>query len=331
MEDIIRKRIEQFDVVFAKNPVPFMLYHLKRDEAGAYKGYEISYANNASMELLNTSLEKVIGKSVSSVSSEKLEFLISANTPGVKAHDIRYDSYCDKYLDLTAYQEYEDYVAFVLLDISEQIRQQQIAKLERDNYSHLLDTVPGGIVVFDLVRGTSVKFNYFNDEICKLTGYTREEILERGPSKVCEAIDEDLPYATERCKKAVLAKEPVDTEFRTRTKGGEIRYLRARLLIEETKDNELLAYAAYTDITMQKKAEEAIEAEMKNLSDTSGNGLVGRCRANVSRDIIDNYSGAAYSLPMRALLIPKPSERYQPCALMRRWETVSRIKCFRIS
>ena len=290
MDEQIEKRIEQYEMIFERNPVPFMLYHLTKDSEGNYTKYEIMYANTAATELLHTSKELTIGKTISSISKEKMEFFLLANKENGKMHDIRYDSYCDKYLDITAYQEFEDYIAFVILDVSEQIKQEQNARFERDKYRQLLDTIPGGIAVFDLVRGTSVELSYFNDEICVMTGYSREEILSRGVEQVCEVIPEDSEKTHEQCARAVRENQPVEAVYRTRKKNGELRYFRVRLAIEETKENKLMAYAAYTDVTLQKQAEQAMAAEMQYLSEASGNGLMGRCRVNVTKNLVDNYT-----------------------------------------
>jgi len=248
------------------------------------------------MNLLQTTEVESVGKTISEVSPEKLAFLIQANESNEKVHEIRYDEKNDKYLDITAYKELEDYVGFVMVDVSEQIRQEEIARIERDKYSHLLDTIPGGIAVFDLVKSTSVVFNYFNDEICHITGYTREEILQNGVEHVCEAIPEDLEMVQKEAVKSINAKRPAEITYRTRKKDGELRYLRARITIEETNENKLIAYVSYTDVTAQQQTEKAISAEMKYLSEAQDRSIVAKCRINVSKNIIDYYTGDEQSI-----------------------------------
>lgn len=178
-----------------------------------------------------------------------------------------------------------------MTDITKQVEQEEIAKAERDKYSHLLDAVPGGIAVFNIIRGGAVTINYFNDEICKLTGYTREEILARGSEGVCQAIPEDMEMTKNVAGRAMNAKEPTEIEFRSRIKNGELRYFRARIAVEETSETALIVYIAYTDITVQKKAEAEITSEMAYLTSVRDNKLLAKCRANITRNIIDNYEG----------------------------------------
>ncbi|MDD3369792.1 MAG: PAS domain-containing protein, partial [Lachnospiraceae bacterium] len=281
--------IQPFKQVFDQNPIPVMLYHLLK-EGTQFVSYEIIYANDAAMELLHLQKEQIIGKTVARFSAKRLDFLIRANAGTAKTREIYYDDKAGKYLDLAAYSVYENYVAFVMTDITEQIRQEQQAKSERDKYLHLLDAIPGGIAVFDIIRGGRVEINYFNDEICKLTGYTREEIQQNGAHRLCEAISEDWYAVNEKAKEAIVGSEPVEAEFRICKKGGEIRYLRARIAVEKVNEEKLLVYVAYIDITLQKQTESAITTEAAYLTTANDNNLLGKCRANVSRNMIEQYS-----------------------------------------
>ena len=233
----------------------------------------------------------MVGKDVPEMSKMKLQMFLTINETNEKMHDVFFDSFCKKYLDITVYRESKDYIALVMTDITKQVEQEEIAKAERDKYSHLLDAVPGGIAVFNIIRGGAVTINYFNDEICKLTGYTREEILARGSEGVCQAIPEDMEMTKNVAGRAMNAKKPTEIEFRSRIKNGELRYFRARIAVEETSETALIVYIAYTDITVQKKAEAEITSEIAYLTSVRDNKLLAKCRANITRNIIDNYEG----------------------------------------
>lgn len=164
--------------------------------------------------------------------------------------------------------------------------------MERDRYSHLLDAVPGGIAVFDIHRGAKVGLIYFNDEICKLTGYDSLEVAERGAYGVCQAIEADLERVNQQATEALRAGSSVILEFRTRKKTGELIYLRTRMAVEETSEQTLTAYVVYTDITMQKRAEQEISKEYSYLAAVEDSNLLRKCRANVTRNLIDNYTAS---------------------------------------
>ena len=289
MNKLWEAKIEQFHQVFERNPIPFAVYHLHRDQAGNYSSYEVAYMNQACLNMLDMQEEDIIGKTITRFSEGKLKFLVEANEGEHKLHQIQYDVRCEKYLDIYAYSEMEDYVAFVLSDITEQIHQQQAAKAERDKYSHLLDAVPDGIAVFEIKRGKYASIHYFNDEISKMTGYSREEIQERGQKKLCEAVAEDWQRVDKRAREVIADGTPSEIEYRSLRKNGELRWLRARLSMEYVDEETVHAYVAYTDITMQKQAEFAIATETAYQASAQDINLLAKCRVNISKNLIEKY------------------------------------------
>ncbi|MDD2980620.1 MAG: response regulator [Hespellia sp.] len=287
----IRSKLEQFHQVFDENPIPFMLYCLYPNHFGEYYKYEIAYMNDAAADLLNTKKELILGRSVTEISSIKLEFLVQAHEGEERCRDILYDEKSKRHLDITCYRESENYVAMVLTDITEQIRQKELVQSERDRYSHLLDAIPSGIAVFDIVRGKSVKVSYINDEICKISGFERAELAAMGCEEICRAIPEDLQRVSQTMREAVDSERPIEVEYRICRKDGEQRFLRMRVAVEHSGKEDLIVYVTYIDITLRKQAEQAIETAMAYLNEAQDKNLLGKCRANVTKNIIDNYSG----------------------------------------
>ncbi|MDD3278607.1 MAG: response regulator [Lachnospiraceae bacterium] len=63
--------------------------------------------------------------------------------------------------------------------------------------------------------------------------------------------------------------------------------------LDITAYRESEGYIAFVmiDVTMQERARQAIASELSFLENARGNSLLGKCRANVSKDRVDNYSG----------------------------------------
>lgn len=135
----MKTKIEQLHMVFDKNPIPFLLYHLYVDSYGRYTKYVITYANHAAENLLNISIDDMLGKTVSDPSAERMDFLIRANESEETQQSLHYDNRCQKHLNITAYRESEDYVALIIQDATMQIQAQKAIETEYTYLSELQD------------------------------------------------------------------------------------------------------------------------------------------------------------------------------------------------
>lgn len=201
---------------------------------------------------------------------------------------------CDgKYLSAFArtiiWNGLEAYAVYLTDETELEISRNNLVK-EKDKYQHLLDVLPVGIASFDIINHTTASVSYLNEAISTISGYSREELLSHDFDKICEAIAEDKPQVVQKAYEILSKHTTGEVEYSTRTKNGELRSLRSILTAEKTGEEQSTVYVAFMDITMEKQAQSAINTEFEYLKGVQGKNLLGRCRANVSKNFVDNYS-----------------------------------------
>ena len=162
-------------------------------------------------------------------------------------------------------------------------------------YETLLGTIPEGFAIFKTLLNFKTKILYFNDEICNITGYTREEIIKRGRKLLCASIPEDFDKVNSIAMKAYANQEKIETTYRTKTKEGNIKYLKLRLTVVNEGNDIAYSYASYTDITEEVKEEERkkelenkLEEEIKYLEAFQSEDLISKIKVNLTKGIVEN-------------------------------------------
>ena len=137
-------------------------------------------------------------------------------------------------------------------DITEKMIAEDALRKSEAKVRNLVEVTGAGIYEIDLVEG---KFTYVNDTMCQQTGYTKEELLELGPSGILT--EESIVTWGERWENFKKGKEyPGPFEYSIKTKDGRILYA---LIVAEFVKNEfddiVSANVVAIDITKQKMAE----------------------------------------------------------------------------
>lgn len=119
------ERTRQYYAVFDKTPISFAMFHLIMGEDGEYHSYKIVYLNRA----MNKLVGRLEGDSVEEIfeteNEDFLEFLRETASAGQEAHKIIHRKEQDRYYDITAYQDRMNYVACVVADVTNQIKEEK--------------------------------------------------------------------------------------------------------------------------------------------------------------------------------------------------------------
>ncbi len=144
---------------------------------------------------------------------------------------------------------FADFATFI--DISEQREAERRNKEAELRYRTTFEQSPDGIMILDPSTRRAIEFN---DPICKMLGYNREEFakLQINDYDAHENLEETKKYIEK-----VLREGRDDFEIKFRTKGGEIRdvYVSAKVIELSGK---IYLQSICRDITERKKAEEKI-------------------------------------------------------------------------
>lgn len=147
------------------------------------------------------------------------------------------------------------------------VMQREINRTQ-EQLSTLIDTVPGGIAVLHI--NEKISLNYFNAGLCRLLGYSKEEIetqIADDLLKVVVAEDRerisDMVMVSRNQSEPGEKKKPRQCEVRMVRKNGDLIWLRitAKPLESEPKD----VHAVFMDITDEKEVENQLQESLEQL------------------------------------------------------------------
>jgi two-component system, cell cycle sensor histidine kinase and response regulator CckA len=142
----------------------------------------------------------------------------------------------------------------VARDITSRKKAEAALRESRAKYKQLVEHAPAGIYEVDL---TTQRFIRVNDIMRRVTGYSREELLAMNPMDILtESSREQL---TERAVLLFSGKQvPPRVEFEIRTKDGRRLWVLVTSKFTYQEGNPVRATVVISDITEQKKAEDAL-------------------------------------------------------------------------
>ncbi len=168
----------------------------------------------------------------------------------------------------------------VSTDITEKIKADQLLKEAEKRYRTTFEQSPDGIIILDLETLRAIEFN---DVVCKMLGYTREE-FENLQINDYDTIE--TPSETRTRVEKILKEGRDDFETKFLTKNGEIKDIFVTA-IAITLSGKKYFQSTFRDITEQKKAEEKI----LNLSKFPSENPNPVLRVNNERIIYANKTG----------------------------------------
>jgi PAS domain S-box-containing protein len=142
----------------------------------------------------------------------------------------------------------------VARDITARKKTEKALKESEANYKQIVDHAPAGIYEVDLA---TMKFTRVNDIVCRVSGYSREELLSMNPEEIIT--DKSKQRLAERAGRLSKGQEiPGRAEYQIKTKDG--RKLWALITSQFIYENgkAVRATVVISDIDDQKKTEAAL-------------------------------------------------------------------------
>ncbi len=135
-----------------------------------------------------------------------------------------------------------------------------------DQLQLLTNNISGGIITY-MLTPTGIRISYFNDGLCEMLGYTREEYQEMTKDNVITAVfEEDVPRLQAQIVEIMEKGTPVNCTYRVHNmKTGGFKWVNLRVEPPEDKNGTLYANAVLYDVTEQKLAAEAAAIHEKKL------------------------------------------------------------------
>jgi PAS domain S-box-containing protein len=162
-------------------------------------------------------------------------------------------------------------LAVTFEDITEQVYMERSLKESERKYRELVEVTGAGIYEIDF---TTMKFTYVNDVICQQSGYSREEMLNMGPSNFLKK--EGMIKFLNRIKSLKKGEYITEaTEYEVIKKDGSSLWIMITAMFEEDPISEQIigANVVAIDITAQKNIELALKQKEKEVYTTLENKI----------------------------------------------------------
>ncbi|MCW4029238.1 MAG: PAS domain S-box protein [Candidatus Bathyarchaeota archaeon] len=282
----------QFHLLAKGSPVGIALYKIVFDEKGEPIDFVTLEVNSQFEQTLHVKRESILFKKVSEVNPKITEcpinwtkFFGKVASSGASATKEAYLPLNSRHYQVYAYSPKPGYCIAVYLDITDQKEAQiQQLKLQKETqsaleanakrYRNIIKHVPAGICEIE----PGPKFRNVNDAICKMFGYSEQELLAINPLDLLSA--ESKKNYQEKIYENLKERGFADSlELRLKVKGGREIWciVNAKVTHFEGKING--AFVVVYDVTARKKAEAELlfaEKRYRQLYDTTRDGIMAR-------------------------------------------------------
>lgn len=161
----------------------------------------------------------------------------------------------------------------IAVDITEKKRSQEALKESERNYRLLINNIPN--IVFKGYPDGSIDF--FDQKIEAVTGYAKEDFLNRKLRWTDLILDEDLAGDRDQFVTTLKGDQQSLKEYRIRKKDGSVVWLQASSqVVKDANDKIDFISGAFLDISKRKHAEEALhesEEKYRSLFDSGPNPI----------------------------------------------------------
>lgn len=183
------------------------------------------------------------------------------------------------------------YVKFVR-DVTDEVKAQKEKENIEQYFQTLVRKLPGGVAVFRIEKGGSIIPEYLSDGYAVLSGMTMEELWEAYGENAMAAVHPDDVEQLNAEIASFLASGEEHHEYSYRIQRGDGSYIWIKNTVSmlQRGESEVTLYASYHDITMERREQEQLRRQYKELIlqhyRTPGPNalIVGHC--NITRDQI---------------------------------------------
>ncbi|MDX2075506.1 MAG: PAS domain S-box protein [bacterium] len=173
---------------------------------------------------------------------------------------------------------------------------------EKDKFiTHITETVPDIIYVYDLVEGKNI---YSNHEITEILGYTPDEVQAMGDNLLTNIIHpDDMPMVVESNKKydSLDDNETMTIEYRVKHKSGDWRWIRGhtRVFLRDNNGQAIQNLGIAHDITKEHNMQQELQIKHNELENFFSLSLDLLCIADSEghfRKLSPSWSVLGYSV-----------------------------------
>ncbi|MFD2521305.1 PAS domain S-box protein [Emticicia soli] len=254
------------------------IYDVVDNQFSDYNSVINSYAGSEHRDRINALIEK----------------LIRTGEPFVEQFEILTRKGNLKWVESSAQAEFEDGVCVLIYGTFQDITAHKTLlnslKLNEEKFQKAFEFAPIGMALVSLEG----KWMKVNKQVCKITGYTEDELMELTFQEIThpDDLDNDLVFLNKMLKKEI---DNYDMEKRYFHKNGHTVWVHLTVsLVWNNEGAPLYFISQINDITEQKKASEALLREQQRLKQTIEGTNIGTWEWNVSEGrIIYNERWAA--------------------------------------
>ena len=145
-------------------------------------------------------------------------------------------------------------VVLIFRDITERKKAEEALSASEERYRHLVQFAPTGIYEVDF---TGPRFISVNDAMCEMSGYPRDELLDKNPFDLL-APESQILFKQRIGKALAGEKIPENVEYKVITKAGQELWATLNIKLVSQNGRFCGAQVVAHDLTERKKAEEAI-------------------------------------------------------------------------
>ncbi len=291
LEEQKRIQEEQFKSLFLSMTEGVCLHEIIRDSSAEVIDYRILDVNPSFEQILNLDKKEVKGKLATEAYKtttppflDRYQKVVETGEPCLFQE---YFEPMDRYFNISAFSMGTDRFATAFIDVTDQVKSQEIIQESEKKFSTIFNKVTVGILAIDTQTNDIV---FSNPEIEKITGYRSDELATMNVSDLHR--QEDMPYVLDKIEKQIKGEIKDAAEIPVLTKQGNIRYCDIRST-KETISGKGILLGILNDITEKKNAEDQVKKSQEKYRTYVDNSPDGIFVANRQGEYLEVNKAAA--------------------------------------